>query len=85
MTNRLTFDHESTGAACHSKLVSCHTSVKTCIWFGCILYPEVSVVQDGNSAGRKSRKIVLQTLTLHEHISFPLLLQSVNFNCQFKG
>lgn len=43
-----TFNRDTSCAACHPKLVSCHTGVEAYIRFGCIPYPKAAVVQNGD-------------------------------------
>lgn len=52
-----TFNGDTSCAACHAKLVSCNTGVETCIRFGCIPNPKVTVVQDGDPGVRKKKTV----------------------------
>lgn len=52
-----TFNGDASCAACHAKLVPCHTGVETCIRFGCIPYPKVTVVQDGDPVVKKENDL----------------------------
>lgn len=50
-----TFNCDASCAACHAKLVSCHTGVEPCIRFGCIPYPKVAVAQNGDPVVKKKK------------------------------
>lgn len=43
-----TFHRDGSGAARHAKLVSRHAGVETGVRLGCIPYPKVAVVQNGD-------------------------------------
>lgn len=44
-----TFNCDCSCAACHTKLVSCHTGVRTSVWFGGIPYAKVTIAQNRDS------------------------------------